>query len=633
MLLGFLRRMVFGLIWFGLIASAQGEDDARRDPHSFSRPDQIRVGHLDLSLRVDFSSKVLDGTATWTLERQPGCPADAPLVLDTRDLDVAKVEAGPDPDHLAETTFSLGRADPILGSALAIQLPEGAKVVRVSYKTSPKASALQWVAPSGTADKALPFLFTQSQAIHARSWIPCQDTPAVRITYDAVVRVPPGPRDPKAPQLRAVMAAEPRSGGIVAPGNDVFRFAMTRPIPSYLVALAVGGLEFREIGERTGVWAEPSVVEKAAWEFADTEKMLEAAESLFGPYRWGRYDLLVLPPSFPYGGMENPMLTFATPTVLAGDRSQVALVAHEMAHSWSGNLVTNATWRDFWLNEGFTVYLERRIVEAVYGPDRAGMEAVLGHGELLRTVEKLPASDQILHIDLSGRDPDEGVTAIPYEKGALFLRALEDKVGRDRLTAFLRGYFDHFAFRSITTADFEAYLRSELFDDPEKPPIDLKAWLHEPGLPPGAPVPSSDRFAAIEGLANRWFAGEVAAKDLDTKGWSTLEWLHFLRSLPADLKADRLAQLDAAFRLTDTGNAEVATQWLGMAVRAGYAPADARLEAFLTSVGRRKFLMPLYEELVKTPEGKARARAIFEKARPGYHPIAVESVEKLLRGS
>jgi leukotriene-A4 hydrolase len=619
-----LRKSIIALAWCGLVNVGRADEGDRRDVHSYSRPDQVRIEHAQLSLLADFEKKTLRGGVTWTFERRPGAPDDAPLVLDTRGLTITSVKVGPkDEDPNQPADFKLGESDPILGAPLTIQLPAGAGRVSIEYETSPDASALQWVEPAGTASKAKPFLFSQAQAIHARSFVPCQDTPGVRITYDASVLVPHG--------LKAVMAAEqvgmPDRMDFL--GMSRHRFTMPHPIPSYLIALAVGDLEFREIGPRTGVWAEPSVVEKAAWEFADTEKMLIEAEKLFGPYRWERYDILVLPPSFPFGGMENPRLTFATPTVLAGDRSQVDLIAHEMAHSWSGNLVTNATWRDFWLNEGFTVYLQRRIVEAVYGPERAAMEEVLGHGELTDAVAKLPPNETVLHIDLSGRDPDDGVTAVPYEKGALFLKALERKVGRDRLTKFLRGYFDHFAFRSITTADFESYLKSDLFDG-AAPPLDLNAWLHSPGIPEGAPVPNSERFHEIEAQAKDWLVGRIGSKALGAEKWSTWEWLQFLRSLPDDLPADRLADLDETYHLTDTGNAEIATQWLLMAIRAEYEVAYPRLERFLTSVGRRKFLMPLYEALIQTDKGRERARAIFEKARSGYHPIAVDSVERLL---
>ncbi len=586
-----------------------------RDPHSFSRPDQIRVKDLRLALKVDFNARILKGKAQWGLERAEGAVDVNSVVLDTRDLTIRSVQAFAN-NRWTDAKYRLAESDGIRGSALAIDLPAGASSIEIEYQTAPTASALQWVDAGGTFGKKHPFLYTQSQAIHARSWVPCQDTPGVRFAFEAKVEAPE--------ELAVVMAADSETSEA-----RKHTFVMKQPIPSYLLALAVGNLEKREIGKRTAVWAEPEIVEKAAWEFADTEGMIEATEARFGPYRWGRYDILVLPPSFPYGGMENPKLTFATPTVLAGDRSQVALIAHELAHSWSGNLATNATWSDFWLNEGFTTYLQNRIVEDVFGRERADMENVLGHGELLEELKRQAPKDQILKLDLDGRDPDEAVTRIAYEKGAAFLKALEAKIGREKLDAFLKGYFTQFAFQSITTAEFEKYLNEQLFAN-VRPPLDLRAWIHEPGLPAGAVVPESKRFEEIERIAKAWVKREQTVAQIDTKAWTTLEWLHFLRSLPSDLKRDRLAELDAAFHLTDTGNAEVACDWFGMAIRAGYAPADAKLAEFLESVGRRKLIMPLYAALAATPQGKAKARAIFTKARGGYHPIAVDSVEKLL---
>ncbi|HKD17158.1 MAG TPA: M1 family metallopeptidase, partial [Thermoanaerobaculia bacterium] len=521
----------------------------------------------------------------------------------------------------ARAAWELAPADPILGAALSIPLRPGDDRVRIEYATGPGASGLQWLEPAQTAGKRHPFLFSQSQAIHARSWVPVQDTPAVRVTYEATVRTPP--------DLVALMGAAGNSTG--APGG-VYRFRMPQRIPAYLMAIAAGDISFAPLGPRSGVYAEPSVVPRAASEFSDTEKMMEAAERLYGPYRWDRYDILVLPPSFPFGGMENPRLTFATPTVLAGDKSLVALIAHELAHSWSGNLVTNATWSDFWLNEGFTTYIERRIVEEVYGVDTAGMEAVLGRQDLEDELARLDDRDEILHIDLSGRDPDEGATRLPYEKGSLFLRTLEELVGRSRFDEFLRRYFDHFAFRSITTAEFVEYLREHLLGrDGSKPAaVPLEEWLDRPGVPATAAKPSSESLRRVSHAAEEWTRGRPDAARAGFPRWTTHERLQFLRRLPAALSSEQLQDLDRDFQLTRSTNAEIAFQWLLMAIRNGYSAADARLEEFLVGIGRRKFIKPLYEELVKTDAGRKRAREIYRKARPGYHPIAVDTVDRIV---
>ena len=599
---------------------AARKDEGRRDVHSYARPDEVRVRHVELDLTVDFARKELRGSATLQVERLPGAPADAPLVLDSKGLKIDRVSAHDGREWVA-LPHQVGKADPILGEPITIPIAADRSRIRVQYQTSPGAGALQWLDPSRTAGGKRPFLFTQSEAIQARTWIPLQDSPGVRVTYRATIRVPPG--------LTAVMSADIRPRGN---DPDVYEFAIDRPIPSYLIALAVGDLAFRPLGPRTGVWAEPATIEKAAHEFADTEAMVAATEKRFGPYRWGRYDLLVLPPSFPFGGMENPKLTFATPTILAGDRSLVALVAHELAHSWSGNLVTNATWRDFWLNEGFTVYIERRIVEDLYGADRAKIEAVLGIQELRDELHRLPPRDQVLHIDLAGRDPDDGVTQVAYEKGALFLTEVEHAFGREKFDAFLLGYFNAHAFQSIVTADFLADLRTKLFaTEPDAAAtIDVDAWVEAPGLPARFTEPTSDRLDQVDRAARAWVSGQAPAAGLATKSWSTQEWLRFLRALPDPTPADRLAELDAAFGLTGRENAEVAALWLVLAVRGQYRPADARLETFLTTIGRRKFLIPLYRELLKTPEGTARAKVIYAKARPFYHPIAVDSVDRLI---
>lgn len=579
-----------------------------RDIHSYSNPQEVRIRHVDLDLEVDFAARVLKGTAALTIERSPGAP-DAPLILDTRDLAIESVEAG------AKVPFEVGRRDPILGAPLTVRLPRGATRVLIRYATSPQASALQWLEPAQTAGKKEPFLYSQSEAIHARSWIPIQDSPGVRITYAARIRTPAG--------LKAVMSAEqlPERSA-----DGAFLFRMTNPIPPYLIALAAGDLEFRPMSARTGVWAEPSVAGAAAREFDDTEKMMQAVEAMYGPYRWGRYDILVLPPSFPFGGMENPRLTFATPTVIVGDKSLVSLIAHELAHSWSGNLVTNATWSDFWLNEGFTDYVEWRIQEKVFGRQRSEMEAVLAVEELKRELATLPAKDQLLHIDLAGRDPDDGATEVPYVKGALFLRTIEREAGREKFDAFLRSYFEHFAFQSITTQDFLDYLQGHLSVG-----LPIDEWINKPGLPKGAALPSSGALQAVADSAALWLEGGRALKDHPSSGWTTQEWVHFIEVLPESLSASRMAELDRAFRMTRSANDEILQPWLLLSIRHGYKSAYPRLEEFLLTVGRLRYIKPLYEELAKSPEGLRMARAIYAKARPGYHAIASASIDGILK--
>jgi len=611
------------------------------DPHSFARPAEARVRHVGLDLDVDFAARQLVGTATLKLERA----ADAQeLVLDTRDLTIVEVAAGtlpagsPDaPLRLASppaidwrpSSWRLGGVHPALGTPLHISLPAGADLVRIRYRSGADASGLQWLDPEQTADRAAPFLYTQSQAINARSWVPVQDSPGVRITFDARISAP-------AP-TRPVMAAEALGSETGPDGRVVHRFALDQAVPSYLLALAVGRLESASTGPRTGVWAEPGVLARATAEFADMEAMLASTEQQFGPYRWGRYEVLVLPPAFPFGGMENPRVTFVTPTILAGDRSLVALIAHELAHSWSGNLVSNATWRDLWLNEGFTVYIERRIVEAIYGAEQAEIQAVLGHQDLLRTLEDLAErpGDQVLHVELGGRDPDDVFSDVPYEKGYLFLRRLEAAYGRPAFDAFVQRWFDAHAFTSQTSAALQTFLAAELLTRPllagQSAP-DVALWLSSPGLLPDAPQPHAAALDAVASAARSVARGELPARRLDARGWSPQHWIFFLRSLPlAEVDAIRvLGDLDLAFHLTDSGNNEVLGEWLVLAARHGYRAADARMERFLLEVGRRKYLTPIYSALLATAAGQQLARAVYPRARVGYHAITRRSLDALL---
>lgn len=586
------------------------------DPHSRSRPEEIAVRHLSLDLRVDFEARKLSGSATLELDRRT--PEATEVVLDTWHLDIERVTT----TDGSGLDYELGDHDPILGSALVIDAGAAERVV-VHYATSPDARAIQWLAPEQTAS-GKPFLFTQSQPILARSWIPCQDSPAIRVTYDASVQVPA--------DLLALMSAENPTARLA---DGSYRFAMPQPVSSYLVALAVGDLEFRELGGRAGVYAEPSVVEAAAWEFADTEAMIEAAERLYGPYRWGRYDVLVLPPSFPYGGMENPRLTFATPTILAGDRSLVTLIAHELAHSWSGNLVTNATWKDIWLNEGFTVYFERRIDEELYGASYANMLRRLGRHDLERAVRDEAPRDTWLELDLTGRDPDEGPTKIPYEKGSLLLHLIESRVGRQRFDDFLRDYFDRYGFGSMDTASFLSHLNTALLEPAgvSAEELRLEAWVHGPGVPDNAPEFTSDAFHRVDDQMGALLDGH-RPEELDTAGWVSQQWVHFVQALPLNLDPDLLRSLDRRFGLSESGNIEIATAWFELAVASGHVfeepEVDAALGRFLTRHGRSLYIRRVYQRLAVSERGRARARQIYAEARPSYHSVSQGAVDRIL---
>lgn len=587
------------------------------DPHSFARPTEAVVRHLQLHLTVDFDQRQLRGTATLDITTAPDARE---LVLDTRGLTIEAVTLD-QPDGPA-AAFCMGDVTPYLGQALHIGIQPTTQRVVVQYATAPNgADALQWLAPEQTAGKQHPFMFTQSQAILARTWVPIQDSPGIRFTYDATVQVPAG--------LLPVMSA---TNPTELSADNTYAFSMPQPIPAYLLALAVGDLAFRATGPRTGVYAEPSDLDRAVWEFEDLEKMVEAAEELYGPYRWDRYDLLLLPPSFPFGGMENPRLTFVTPTIITGDRSLTSLVAHELAHSWSGNLVTNATWNDFWLNEGYTVYFERRIMESLYGRDYADMLQLLGTQGLRHTVADLPAGDTKLKLDLAGRDPDDGVTEIAYEKGEYLLLTIEAVIGRERMDRFIRDYFDRHAFQSMDTEAWLRYVRAELgaeFPDLETR-VHFEEWIYQPGIPAEAPAVQSTRFEIVDEQLAAWVQGHRRPHDLLTAAWSSHEWVHFIKNLPAGLDPSRLADLDAAFTLTASGNSEILAAWFPHTIAANYTPAATALEKFLVRVGRRKFLVPLYKALLKTEAGTAEARRIYELARPNYHAVAISTFDEVI---
>jgi aminopeptidase N len=588
---------------------------ARTDPHSHFDDRQPRASRWFLRLLVDFDSRLLGGEVTLMFPR----PAGGTLDLDTKGLAIHRVwstAAG------ADLPFDLGPEEPILGRRLRLELPPGTHAVSIAYETSPQAEGLQWLEPAQTAGGRHPFLFSQCQAVHARSLVPCQDSPAARVTFAAELVVPEG--------LRAVMAAEAAGdepGAI--PGTRVFSFRMPQPIPPYLLALAVGDLACRDLGLRSRVWAEPGTVGRAAWEFAGVEDLIAAAEGLFGPYDWDRFDLLVLPPSFPYGGMENPRLTFLTPTLLAGDRSLVDVVAHELAHSWTGNLVTNANAEHFWLNEGFTVWAERHILRALHGEDAWSLAWAVGEKALEESLERFRDRPQLtlLRPRLEGVDPDEVFSSIPYEKGARLVAALEQAAGEDVFRAFLRAYLRQFRFTSITTEQFCAFVEEQLPGALGR--VDGDAWLNQPGMPAEAPVFRSARLDQLTALARCWDQG-ARPDDAQMRAWGPVELLVYLQNLPRELRTGDCAWLDGKLGLTGRGNYEVLVEWLTLAATAGFEPAFGRIREVLTGMGRMKYLRPLYAALARRPATRSLAREIFAQAAPGYHHLARRAVQGIL---
>jgi aminopeptidase N len=588
-----------------------------KDVWTYARPAEARVTHVDLKLKVDFDSKTIGGVATLDVLAAKGAKE---IVLDTLDLDIAVVtdERG---NALA---YALGKSDPQLGAPLTIQLGD-AKRIRIVYRSKPGARALQWLTPEQTQSKTLPFLFSQGQAINNRSWIPTQDSPGIRQTWTATVTVSEG--------FVPVMSAQMLDGATGTPaaqGRRSFRFKMDNPVPPYLIAIAIGDLKFKQVGPRSGVWAEAGIIDAAVSEFADVEKMIDAAQALYGPYRWGRYDMLVLPPSFPYGGMENPNLTFFTPTIITGDRSNTDVLAHELAHSWSGNLVTNATWADGWLNEGFTTYFENRIMEALYGTERAAIYSDLDYAGMLRDV-KNAGGDSAPSTRLHG-EPGDSAGQLDYLKGSTFLRTIEVAVGRARFDTYLRGYFDRHAFQPQTSAGFLADIRKHLIkgDKALEAKLQLDRWVYQPGVPSNAVQVKSDTLAKVDAQLAAFNAGGPASA-IDTTGWQTQQWQRLLGGLPRQHSAARLAELDAALGLTRSQNAYVQSAWFDLAIANRYEPVIPALEEYLTRVGRNLLVTPLYRGLKAQGEwGTPIAQRIFEKAKPGYHPVTVGAVTRIL---
>jgi aminopeptidase N len=616
-----MKKIIYTLSLFSLLISCNSNQENEvnnnniemkqapiQDSHSAADFAKARTTHLFLNLEADFENKVLKGMVAHDIENNEATE----IVFDTKELNIEKVITD---DGGAEVKFSLSEEDAILGQALTVSITPKTTRVEIYYSTNPSSEAVQWLSPQQTAYKKYPFLFTQGEAILTRSWIPIQDSPGNKITYEATITAPDS--------LTAVMSAKSVFSDDAKPG--LHKFKMEQPIPCYLIALAIGKLEFAKLGKRSGVYAEPNMLEASVHEFQDVEKMIDVAEGLYGEYAWEQYDIIVLPPSFPFGGMENPRLTFATPTIIAGDRSLTSLIAHELAHSWSGNLVTNSTWDDFWLNEGFTVYFEGRIIEELYGKDYSDMLSILSYQGLEGELKELKEEDTHLKLNLKGRNPDDGMTAIAYDKGCFMLKMIEESVGRDKFDSFLKKYFADFKFKNLNTEEFMTYIHTNL---PESKDLNLGDWIYEAGLPDNCPKVSSTNFDRVDEKL-KLKSNLTPEVITDMKKWTTHEWLHYIRGIESTWTLGELGAIDNAFGFTNSTNSEIAAAWFENSIEARYRLVYPKLEQFLVKVGRRKFLTPLYKALLKAND-KATALRIYQKARPNYHFVATNTMDELL---
>lgn len=584
--------------------------------HSYSNVEEVHTTHLHLDVTVDFENKQLKGVVRHTMNNTGVTKA----IFDVNGLEIEKITIGEDE---TETTYIIGEEMPTLGAPLIVDITENTTLINIYYNTTSASSALDWLSPELTMSKEHPYLYTQGQAILTRTWIPTQDTPSNRITYSAELQVPKG--------LLALMSAK---NPTEKNESGIYTFKMDQPIPCYLIALAVGDIAYKQIGENTGVYSEPALIEEVAYEFADLQKMVDAAVELYGEYLWETYDVIVLPYSFPFGGMENPRLTFATPTLITGDRSLVSVIAHELAHSWSGNLVTNATWNDFWLNEGFTVYFENRIMEKLYGKEVADMLALIEWQELQQTTSEMLSSghahDTHLKLNLDERDPDDGMTEIAYVKGAFFLKSLEETAGREKFDEFLKGYFNTYKFQTLTTEDFVAYMEENLLKK-HNITFNTNEWIYQEGIPDNHIKLNSPRFEKIQQYAvDLKENGNSLPADLKRENHITQEWLAFIRKFDGELDAEKMRIIDQQLNLKNSGNAEIMAEWFVLGIQSGYLDIRDDMRAFLFKVGRRKFLAPIYGALAKTEDNKAWALDVYKDARPNYHSVSTGTIDEIL---
>lgn len=604
-----------------------------RDPNTLSNYNNFLTTHTTVNFSIDFEKKIIGGNVALTLKSITDAAANE-ILLDTSFLSVKDVTL----DGKSPEWKLLPRFEPY-GSALKITLEEGVQngksvQLEMTTETTKECTAIQWLTPAQTRS-GHPYMFTQCQAIHTRSIFPCQDTPDVKGTVQFNIKSP-------LPVIASglstgVKGVGKRADG--ATGTKLYTFEQKIPIPSYLFALASGDIAKAPIGPRSVVATGPKELKAAQWELEEsTERYIETVEKIVFPYQWTEYNVLVLPPSFPYGGMENPIYTYATPTMISGDRENVDVIAHELSHSYSGNLVSNASWEHFWLNEGWTTYLERRLQAAVHGEPHRDFSAIIGWKSLQDSVKQFGDSSEFtkMVVDLKGKDPDDAFSSIPYEKGYTFLSYLEKQVTKAKWNKYIPHYFTTFARRSLDSYDFKANLLSFFASDATASralnDVDWDAWFYTPGLPPKPDFDTSLVDVCYD-LASKWEIGEFEPKEEDTRGWSANQVVVFLDSVQAFAKPlnKRASQMmGSTYGFAKSQNVEVVSRYYQAALKAKDETVYKPTAELLGNVGRMKFVRPLYRLLNEAD--RTLAVETFEKNRDFYHPICKNLVEKDLLG-
>eukprot|EP01041_Mallomonas_annulata_P006717 gene6717-13611_t len=611
------------------------------DPISYSNPTEAIVTHIHLDWKLDFDNETISGAATLSVSVLKNDSSN--VYFDSRGLSIKTSRIGDVPAN-----HSLSE-DGLLGQKVTVPIPNEFRTaqscfdITFEYSTSPGAMAVQWLKPAATAGKVFPYVFTQCQAIHARTLFPCMDSPGVKTTYTATVT---------APEWCTVLMSALALPSVEGDAKGTFRWTQPVPVCSYLIALAAGELASRDVSPRVRIWAEPTVVADAANDFSQTEEFLSIAEGLTCPYLWTRYDVLCLPPSFPYGGMENPCLTFATPTLLTGDKSLADVIAHEIAHSWTGNLVTNKTWEHFWLNEGWTVWLERKIVSRMYDnegdekKDHLLLSAEIGWKTLQENVSRMGETDRFTRLvwPLANEDPDDAFSSVPYEKGFNLLYQLETKLGTPAFETFAKAYIQEFQFGYVTSGSFKDFLLNHFAADEEKSALllamDWKEIFYGTGMPKYVPDFSNRLSEAARTLASVWTVAALSgsapstASSDDIKGWTAKQVCVFLELLLDHVSTtndsfpeDALQTMDGLYDLTASGNAEIKFRWLSLCIESDVTWIVPHAVSFVTSQGRMKFVRPLYRSLRASPVGSAAAIATFATHSDMYHPIAKKMIQ------